>query len=61
MDLLMSVLGMVAVRLPVLIALAVSVVWVVDTPRGAIRSVALWAIGLLLAASLAGLVLNVVP
>jgi hypothetical protein len=61
MDLLMSVLSMVAVRLPVLIALAISVVWVVDTPRGAIRSVALWAIGLLLVASLAGLALNIVP
>jgi len=54
MDLLLSLLGMVAMRLPVLIALAVSLVWVVDTPRGAIRSVALWALGLLLA-------LNIVP
>jgi hypothetical protein len=61
MDLLLSLLGMVALRLPVLIALAISVVWVVDTPRGAIRSVALWAIGLLVVATLAGLVLNVVP
>ena len=60
-DLLLSLLGMAALRLPVLIALAVSLVWVVDTPRGAIRSVALWALGLLAAGTLAGLVLNIVP
>lgn len=61
MDLLLSLLGMAAMRLPVLIALAVSLVWVVDTPRGAIRSVALWALGLLLAGTLGGLALNIVP
>ena len=47
MDLLVSMLGMVGVRLPVLIALAIAVVWVVDTPRGSIRSVALWALGVM--------------
>lgn len=59
MDLLLSLLGMAALRLPVLIALAVSLVWVVDAPRGTIRSVALWSLALLLLASLAGLALNV--
>ena len=57
MDLLLSLLGMAAMRLPVLIALAVSLVWVVDTPRGAIRSVALWALGLLLAGTVGGCLL----
>ncbi len=61
MDLLISMLTMVGGRLPVLIALAVAVVWVVDTPRGAIRSVALSALGLLALTTLAGLVLNLVP
>lgn len=61
LELMMSVLGMVAIRLPILIALAVSVVWVFDTPRAAVRTVALWALGLLAAASLAGLLLNLVP
>ncbi len=61
MDLLLSLLGMAAIRLPVLIALGISLVWVVDTPRGAIRTVALWALGLLAVATLAGLALNIVP
>lgn len=60
-DLLLSLLGMAALRLPVLIALGVSLVWVVDAPRGTIRSVALWSLALLLLASLAGLALNIVP
>ena len=47
MDLLISMLTMVGVRLPVLIALAIALVWVVDTPRGAIRSVALGALGVM--------------
>ncbi|HAU80953.1 hypothetical protein ABE571_02945 [Stenotrophomonas sp. TWI273] len=61
MDLLISMLTMVGVRLPVLIALAIAVVWVVDTPRGAIRSVALAALGVMALTTLAGLVLNLVP
>lgn len=61
LDLLLSLLGMVAMRLPVMIALAVSLVWVIDTPRGPIRSVALWALGLLALGTLAGLALNIVP
>ncbi|WNH48564.1 hypothetical protein PDM28_18200 [Stenotrophomonas aracearum] len=61
LDLLLSLLGMAAVRLPLLIALGISLVWVVDTPRGAIRSVALWALALLALGTLAGLVLNIVP
>lgn len=61
MDLLISVLGMTATRLPILIALAISVVWVIDTPSTTVRNVALWSLALLAAANLAGLVLNVVP
>lgn len=61
LELLFAVLGTVAMRLPVLIALAVSVVWVADSPRGAVRSVALWALGLLAVGSVAGLLLNLVP
>ncbi|MGE8217036.1 hypothetical protein D3C87_571210 [compost metagenome] len=61
LELLMAVLGTVAMRLPILIALAVSVVWVVDTPRGAVRSVALWALGLLALTTVAGLLLGLVP
>ncbi|MCS4236123.1 hypothetical protein ACTUVK_003051 [Stenotrophomonas rhizophila] len=61
LELLMAVLGTVAMRLPILIALAVSVVWVADSPRGAVRSVALWALGLLALTTLAGLLVNIVP
>lgn len=61
MDLMVTMLTMTAARLPILIALAVSVVWVVDTPAGALRSVALSALALLAVTTLAGLVLNVVP
>ena len=61
MELLISVLGMTATRLPILIALAVSVVWVIDTPRTAVRDVALWSLILLAVATVAGLVLNLVP
>ena len=60
LELLMAVLGTVAMRLPILIALAVSVVWVADSPRGAVRSVALWALGLLALTTLAGLLVNIV-
>lgn len=55
------VLGLVVMRLPILIAVAVSVVWVADAPRGAVRSVALSALGLLALTALGELVLNAVP
>ena len=61
LELMMAVLGTVAIRLPILIALAVSVVWVFDTPRTPVRTVALWALGLLALTTLAGLLLNLVP
>ncbi|MCF7750226.1 hypothetical protein KQ945_05680 [Bacillus subtilis subsp. subtilis] len=61
MDLLVSVLGMTATRLPILVALAISVVWVIDTPRSTVRDVALWSLVLLAVATVAGLVLNLVP
>lgn len=61
MDLMITLLSMVAVRLPVLIALAVSLVWVVDTPRGTVRTVALWALSLLAAATVVGTLVNLVP
>ena len=57
----LMVLGLVVMRLPILIALAVSVVWVADAPRGAVRSVALSALGLLALTALGGVVLNAVP
>ncbi len=61
MELLISVLGMTATRLPILIALAISVVWVIDTPRTTVRNVALWSLILLAVATVTGLVLNLVP
>ena len=61
MELLISVLGMTATRLPILIALAISVVWVIVTPRTTVRNVALWSLILLAVATVAGLVLNLVP
>lgn len=61
LELMVSVLGMVATRLPILIALAVSVVWVFDIPRAPVRTVALWALALLALTTLAGLLLNLVP
>jgi len=61
MELLVSMLTMLGVRLPVLIALAIAVVWVVDTPRGPVRSVALTALGVMALTTLSGLLLNIVP
>lgn len=61
MDLLVSLLGMAAIRLPLLITLAISVVWVVDTPRGTVRNVALWALAILALSTMVGLLLNFLP
>ena len=59
--LLLSVLSAAAMRLPILIAVAVSVVWVLGSPRGQVRSVALWGLGLLGGAAFAGMVAALVP
>ena len=53
--LLVTVLSMVGVRLPVLIALCVGLVWVVGAPRDATRTGALVGLLLLLLASLGGM------
>ncbi len=60
-DLLISVLSSAAMRLPILIAVAVSVVWVLGSPRGQVRTVALWALGLMAFTSLLGMLANAVP
>ncbi len=48
-------------QLPILIAVAVSVVWVLGSPRSQVRTVALWGLALLGMVSLLGMVANVVP
>ena len=58
---LLSVLSLLGVRLPVLIALCVGLVWVLGAPRDAARSGALAGLLLLLAANLGSLGASVVP
>lgn len=60
-ELLIPVLSSAVMRLPILIAVAVSVVWVLGSPRSQIRTVALWGLALLGMVSLLGMVANVVP
>lgn len=60
-DLFLSVLSSAAMRLPILIAVAVSVVWVLGSPRSQIRTVALWGLGLMAFTSLLGMLANAVP
>lgn len=60
-SLLTTLLTMVGVRLPVLIALCVGLVWVMGAPRDAARSGALWGLLLLLAASMGGLLAALIP
>jgi len=48
-------------RLPILIALGVALVMLLDTPRGRVRTVALAALGLLLVTTLVGGLLSVLP
>lgn len=60
-DLFLSVLSSAAMRLPILIAVAVSVVWVLGSPRSQVRTVALWGLGLMAFASLLGMLANAVP
>ncbi|HDS1558778.1 TPA: hypothetical protein QEL11_002660 [Stenotrophomonas maltophilia] len=61
MTLLVTVLSMVGVRLPVLIALCVGLVWVVSAPRDATRSGALAGLLLLLLASLGSMAAGILP
>lgn len=60
-DLLLPILTSAAMRLPILIAVAVSMVWVLGSPRGQVRTVALAGLGLMGVAALLGMVANVVP
>jgi hypothetical protein len=59
--LLISVLTSAAFRLPILIAVSVSFVWVLGTPRSQVRSVAVLGLSLMAAATLLGLFANLVP
>lgn len=59
--LMVTVLSMVGVRLPVLIALCVGLVWVVGAPRDATRTGALVGLLLLLLSSLGGLAAGMLP
>jgi hypothetical protein len=59
-QLLTTLLVSIGYRLPILIALGVALV-LLDTPRGRVRTVALSALVLLLAATLVGGVLSVLP
>ena len=59
--LLVTVLSMVGVRLPVLIALCVGLVWVVGAPRDATRTGALVGLLLLLLTSLGGMAAGILP
>jgi len=60
-DLLMTMLGLLGVRLPVLIALTIGVVWVLGVPRGAVRTGALAGLLLLAATSIIGLLMSLLP
>lgn len=60
-DLLMTVLSLVGVRLPVLIALTIGVVWVMDVPRGPVRSGALAGLLLLAVTTVVGLLASMLP
>jgi hypothetical protein len=60
-QLLTTLLVSIGYRLPILIALGVALVMLLDTPRGRVRTVALSALVLLLAATLVGGVLSVLP
>ena len=59
--LLVSMLSLVGVRLPVLIALCIGLVWVAGAPRDATRSGALAGLLLLLLANLGSLLASVLP
>ncbi len=60
-ELLMMALSVTAVRVPMLIALVVGLVWVLRAPRGAVRNGALWGIGLMTLSIGCSVVLNLIP
>lgn len=60
-QLLTNLLVSLAYRLPILIALGVALVMLLDTPRGRVRTVAMAAAGVLLVTTLVGGVLSVLP
>ena len=60
-ELLTTLLVSIGYRLPILIALGVAMVMLLDTPRGKVRSVALSALALLLAVTMIGGVLTASP
>ncbi len=60
-DLLIPVLSSAVMQLPIFIAIAVSVIWVLGSPRSQIRTVALWGLALLGLVSLLSMVANIVP
>ena len=61
MELLSTLLISIGYRLPILIALGVALVMLLDTPRGKVRSVALSALALLLVVTMIGGVLSALP
>ncbi|WP_305805329.1 hypothetical protein [Stenotrophomonas sp. YIM B06876] len=60
-DLLAALLTSIGYRLPMLIALGVALVMLLDTPRGKVRTAALAALSLLLATTMLGGLLTVTP
>ena len=60
-ELLSTLLVSIGYRLPIMIALGVAVVMLLDSPRGKVRSVALGALSLLLAVTLIGGGLTAIP
>ncbi len=60
-QLLTTLLVSIGYRLPVLIALGVALVMLLDAPKGVARRAALWAVSVLMAAALLGGVLSIVP
>ena len=60
-DLIFSLLGSAAMRLPILIAIAVSLVWVTGSPRSQIRAVALWGLVLMAGTTVISVLATAVP
>jgi hypothetical protein len=60
-QLLTTLLVSIGYRLPILIALGVGLVMLLDTPRGRVRTVAMSALAVLLAATFFGGLLSVLP
>jgi len=60
-EILWAVLSLIGVRVPILIALSVGLVWAWASPRGAVRTVALAGLGVLLAGTAFGMVATLLP